>query len=133
MGLFKQIKEMKDMVHEAPGLIAQSTQLAEAAKANAAVQSAAAAQYAVPGASVTSTAAPSGAGTGAIAGVDLPLYATISRAFAEVGYDQAQGPALAARHGIGASQWQEAMDGWNARIASDPSVAAQFNALYTGR
>ena len=36
MGLFKQMKDMKDMAHEAPGMLAQGNQLAEAAKANAA-------------------------------------------------------------------------------------------------
>ena len=73
------------------------------------------------------------AGYDRIEGVDLALYATISRSFAEVAYDQARGPELAARHGVGPAQWQAAMDGWNARIAADPSVAAQFNTLYTGR
>jgi len=132
MGFFKQIKEMKDMAHEAPGLMAQSSQLAQAAQANAAAQQAAAAQHlnpVAPGATATVPAA----GSDAIAGVDLALYATISRSFAEVGYDQARGPELAARHGVGAAQWQAAMDGWNARITTDPSVASQFNALYTGR
>jgi hypothetical protein len=130
MGFFKQIKDMKDMAHEAPGLIAQSGQLADAAKANAAAQSAAAAAPVMP---IGAPAAPSTVGTEAIAGVDLALYATISRSFAEVGYDQARGPELAARHGVGAARWQEAVDGWNARITAEPAVAAQFNALYTGR
>lgn len=129
MGILKGFKDLKDMAHEAPGLMAQTSQLAAAAQANAAAQQAASGPYLVPG-------TPTGAGTAptdAIAGVDLPLYATISRSFAEVGYDQARGPELAARHGVGAAEWQAAMDGWNARITADPSVAAQFNALYMGR
>lgn len=130
MGIFKDIKGLTDMAHEAPALMAQSTQLAEAAKANAAAQQAAPLPAFAPVAPSTSGALP---GTDAIAGVDLALFATISRSFAEVGYDQARGPELAARHGVGAAEWQAAVDGWNTRIAADPTVASQFNALYTGR
>jgi hypothetical protein len=130
MGIFKDIKGLTDMAHAAPGLIAQTGQLAEAAQANGAAQQAAGAQYLNQ---APSMAPPSADGTEAIAGVDLVLYVTISRSFAEVGYDQARGPELAARHGVGAAQWQMAMDGWNARIASDPAVASAFNTLYTGR
>lgn len=129
MGMLKGFKDLKDMTHAAPGLIAQSNELAAAAQANAAAQQAAAVPSLVPG-------TPAGAGTAptdAIAGVDLALYATISRSFAEVGYDQARGPELAALHGVGAGEWQAAMDGWNARITADPTVAARFNALYMGR
>lgn len=129
MGILKGFKDLKDMAHEAPGLMAQTSQLAAAAQANAAAQQAASGPYLVPGTLAGAGTAP----TDAIAGVDLPLYATISRSFAEVGYDQARGPELAARHGVGAAEWQAAMDGWNARITADPSVAAQFNALYMGR
>lgn len=130
MGLFKQMKEMKDMAHEAPGLLAQSTQLAEAAKANAAAQHAAAVPSPAPAISCSPTP---GIGSDPIAGVDLALYATISRSFAEVAHDPARGPELAARYGVGPAEWQIAVDGWNARIAADPTVASQFNALYTGR
>ncbi len=130
MGIFKGFKDLTDMAHAAPGLIAQTGQLAEAAKTNGAAQQAAGAQY-MNQAPTMVPASPGG--TDAIAGVDLALFTTISRSFAEVGYDQARGPELAARHGVGAQQWQTAMDGWNARIAADPSVASAFNQLYTGR
>lgn len=133
MGILKGFKDLKDMAHEAPGLMAQGNQLAAAAQANAAAQQAAPSPYLVPGPAPMAAAVAGSAPTDAIAGVDLPLYATISRSFAEVGYDQGRGPELAARHGVGAAEWQAAMDGWNARITADPSVAAQFNALYMGR
>lgn len=42
MGFFKQVKDMKAMVHEAPGLLEQSALLAENAKAQAAAHQAAA-------------------------------------------------------------------------------------------
>ena len=108
MGLFKQMKEMKDMAHEAPGMLAQGNQLAEAAKANAAAQQAAAAQMTAPAAP---HAAAMPAGYDRVEGVDLALSTpTISRSFAEVAYDQARGAragrptrrrsgAMAGRHG----------------------------------
>ncbi len=130
MGFFKGIKDMKDMVHEAPGLMAQSSELAANAQAAAAAQQAASAQ------AMAAMATPAVAGTSdftPIAGVSIETYATISKSFAEVGYDQTKGPELAAREGVGAAEWAEALDGWNARMAADPAVASRFNALYTGR
>lgn len=134
MGIFKDIKGLTDMAHQAPGLIAQTTQLAEAAKANAAAQQAAPVPVSAPPFSpATAGTTVVASGTDQVAGVDLALYATISRSFSEVAFDPARGPELAARHGVGPAQWQAAVDGWNARIAADPSVASQFNSLYTGR
>lgn len=135
MGLFKSVKDMKNMVHEAPGLIDQSNQLAANAQAMAAAQEAAgrqavAAATARPAGIVVDPADPALA---PIANVSLVLYAEISRSFAEVGYDQTRGPELALRHGIGEADWAAAVDGWNGRIAAEPAVASRFNALYTGR
>lgn len=134
MGLFKSMKDLKDMAHEAPGLISQSTQLAANAQANAAAQQAAAAQVLAGMASPTPAAAVAANGDfSPIAGVSLETYVTISRSFAEVGYDQSRGPELAARQGVGPAAWAEALEGWNARITAFPPVASRFNALYTGR
>lgn len=44
MGLFKSLKDMKDMVHEAPEMIATANDLSANAQANAAAQQAAAQQ-----------------------------------------------------------------------------------------
>ena len=134
MGFFKSVKDLKDMAHEAPGLMAQSTELTANAQAAAAAQQAAAVR------AVTEMNFPTQPGTATgggdfnpIAGVSFETYVTISRSFAEVGYDQSRGPELAARQGVGPAEWAEALDGWNARITSFPAVAARFNALYTGR
>ena len=140
MGLFKSVKDMKNMVHEAPGLIDQSTQLAASAQAMGAAQqaqaqqmmAAAAAPAAAPGAA--NPAAPSfDPDFAPINGVSIELYAEISRSFAEVDYDQSKGPELAARKGVAAADWEAAMSGWNARMTANPTVASRFNALYTGR
>ncbi|MCU1357979.1 MAG: hypothetical protein JWM89_3397 [Acidimicrobiales bacterium] len=144
MGLFKSMKDMKNMVHEAPDLIAQSTQLAENAKAQAAAQEAMSAQamaaMAAPVAPVAPAGMPAAATAGAesgvfapINGVTIELFAEISKSFAEVGYDQTKGPELAARKGVAAADWEAAVNGWNARMQSDPAVGQRFNALYMGR
>ena len=48
MGILKGFKDLKDMAHEAPGLMAQGNQLAAAAQANAAAQQTALSPYLVP-------------------------------------------------------------------------------------
>jgi len=128
MGFFKQMKDLKDMAHEAPQLLSQTAQLAEAAKANAAAQ-----QGTTPTAARHHPATPPARTDMTFGGIDLTLYATIARSFEEVGYDQARGPELAARHGVGAAQWASAVEGWNGQIAADPAIARRFNDLYTGR
>lgn len=131
MGLFKQMKDMKDMVAAAPGLIDQSQEMA----ANAQVmqqqmmaQQQAAMQQAMgqQGAAV----APQPGGLDPIAGVDLQKYAKIVKAIAPLNYDQSLLPGIAASNGVDAASWTQAHDGWNARIKSDPGVASAFSAAY---
>ena len=129
MGMFKQFKDLKAMVSEAPDLTAQGTALAANAQAMAASPAAAASQASV----LQPTVMAGGAADEPIAGVSIELYATISASFATVGYDQTKGPELAAAHGVAAADWETAVTGWNARMTADPSVAGRFNALYTGR
>jgi hypothetical protein len=134
MGFLKSMKDLKDMAHEAPGLMAQSTELAANAQAAAAAQQAAAVQaYAGMNFPTHPGTDPVVGDLSPIAGVSLETYVTISRSFAEVGYDQSRGPELAARQGVGPAEWAEALDGWNARISAFPAVAKRFNALYTAR
>jgi hypothetical protein len=137
MGLFKQLKDMKGMIEDAPEMTrgaqamgAQAQEMTAAQQAAAQAQMAAAAQYAEP------QAAPAGACAAnyePVAGVSLELYAEISKGLAAVGYDQSKAPEIAATHGVSAESWQAAVDGWNDRIRTTPAVANRFNALYTGR
>lgn len=131
MGLFKQIKDMKDVVAGAPGLVDQSMEMA----ANAQVmqqqmlaQQQAAVQQAMgqQGAGV----APQPGGLDPIAGVDLAKYAKIVKAIAPLNYDQSLLPGIAASNGVDAASWTQAHDGWNARIKADPGVASAFSAAY---
>jgi hypothetical protein len=132
MGLFKQMKDMKDMVAAAPGAIDQANQLSANAQAMAAQQQAAANQ-AMAAQQAQVAAAAAGPDFEPISGVSLALYAEISRDLAAVNYDQAQAPALANAKGVVSSDWDAAVAGWNARMQTNPAVGQQFNALYTGR
>ena len=131
MGLFKQMKDMKDLVHAAPGMIDQSQQMA----ANAQVmqqqmmaQQQAAMQQAMGQQGAAVAAQPGG--LDAIAGVDLQKYAKIVKGISTLNYDQSLLPGIAASNGVDASSWTQAADGWGARIKADPGVASAFSAAY---
>lgn len=132
MGVFKQIKDLKGTVAAAPAMIDQAQQLGAQSQAMAAAQQAQMGQM-----GQVATAGPPPAAEGPdfepIAGVSLELYAEISKSLATVNYDQSQAPRLAAAKGVVESDWNAALDGWNARMKANPAVAKRFNALYTGR
>ena len=127
MGLFKQIKDMKQVVAAAPDMVEQAQEMQKNAQQMAAAQQAAAAQ------SAAVTAAATGPDFEPIAGVSLELYAEISKGLAAVNYDQTQAPALAAAKGVTPENWAAAVEGWNARMQTNPAVGQRFNQLYMGR
>src|SRR4051794_28244363 len=104
MGLFKQMKDMKNTVHEAPGMIqqaqemgAQAQQMAVAQQAAAQAAMAQAQAQATAGAGTNgATGAPGGADFDPIAGVSLELYADISKGLAAYNYDQSKAVVVAA-------------------------------------
>jgi len=135
MGMLKRMKDMRDMVEAAPGMVAQAQQLgAQAQQMAAAQQAAAAAQQAAyqsqaggyPG------AAPAGADFEPIAGVSLDQYAAVSKGVAAYGYDQSKLVDVAASKGIAAFAWDTAYRGWNERIQRNHAVAQRFNQIYRG-
>jgi hypothetical protein len=131
VGIFKRMKDMKDMVEAAPGMVQQARQLgAQAQEYAAAQQTAAQAQMNQMAQGQPSAMPNTGAGQDPIAGVSIELFAQISKGLAAYGYDQSKAVEVAAAKGVAADAWAEALDGWNARIATDPSVAQRFNALY---
>lgn len=138
MGLFKQMKDMKNMVETAPERVraaqamgAQAQEMAAAQRAAASAQMASVAQAA---STASSASAPAGAvSTEPIAGVSLGLYADIARDLAAYGYDRSKGVEVAASKGVSAGSWGAALEGWNERIKSDRTVAQAFNRLYTER
>jgi protein-disulfide isomerase-like protein with CxxC motif len=125
MGLFKQIKQMKESVSEAPELVRSATEMQQAMQT----------PPPMPAAAPTAAAgsAPSGIDAEVISNVSLARYAEICRVGTERGVTDVAGvAAIAAENGIGASDWNAAMNGWNARFASDTNAAMRFNALWRG-
>lgn len=134
MGLFKQMKDMKNVVNAAPGMIDQAQQLGAQAQEMAAAQQAAAMQaQAAAQANANAQFAAGGPDFEPIGGVSLDLYAEISRELANRGYDQSQAVEVAASKGVSGESWQAAIDGWNGRMKTNPAVGQQFNKLYMGR
>jgi hypothetical protein len=129
MGLFKQVKDMKQMVAAAPEMMAAAQQAGLAAQQLAAAQ----AEQAQAAAAASAPAIPAPADLEPIAGVSLQVYAEISRGLSAHGYDTSKSFDLAAARGISRDDWQAAMDGWNARMAASPAVGRAFNDAYMGR
>ena len=132
MGMFKRMKDMKDMVEAAPGMVAQAQQLSAQAQQMAVAQQAAMqAQMAQAGGAQPGTAA-AGADFEPIAGVSLDQFAAVSKGVAAYGYDASKLAGVAASHGIAAFAWDTAYPGWNERIHRNRAVAQRFNQLYRG-
>jgi hypothetical protein len=144
VGMLKRMKDMKDMVNAAPGMIEQAQHLSAQAQQMAGAQQAAAqaqlaraqmaqAQQLGQFGGLPSTQ-PGLAATGAdlepIAGVSLEEFAAVSKGIAAYNYDQAKLPEIAASRGIPAFNWEDATRGWNRRIQASPAVAQRFNQLY---
>ncbi len=134
MGLFKQVKDMKNVIGAAPGLIDQANQMGANAQAmqaqGMAQQQALMGQISDHQAAAAGNRASQAGGLDPIAGVGLETYVEIVKAIAPLGYDQSLLPGIAASHGIDGSSWQQAHDGWNTRIQSDPAVARAFSDIH---
>jgi ABC-type amino acid transport substrate-binding protein len=131
MGMFKRMKDMKDMVEASPDMVRQARQMGAQAQEYAAAQ-----QATMAGQTAQMTPSPAAAGTAdfePVAGVSIELYAEISKGLAAYNYDITKGPEVAASKGVSADDWNAAMTGWNDRIKANRAVAQRFNALYTGR
>lgn len=137
MGLFKQLKDMKQMTEAAPGMVTAARQMGAQAQEMAAAQQAVAHQQ-MQQMQAAQQAAMAGTGPGAadyepIAGVSIELYAEVSKGLAAYNYDQSKAVEIAASKGISPDSWERALAGWNDRIRDNPGVAQRFNALYMGR
>lgn len=129
------MKDMKDMVSAAPGLIEQAQQMGAQAQQMAAAQQAAAqarmSQFggAQPGA-FGQQAAPTGPDFEPIDGVSLEQFAAVGKGVAAYNYDGTKLPEIAASKGIPADAWASASAGWNSRLLANPAVAQRYNLLY---
>jgi cytosine/adenosine deaminase-related metal-dependent hydrolase len=118
---FKKLKDLRNVVAEAPGLIEQAQKLQAQAQGMQAAQMA--------------------AGTGAaaaidphllepIAGVTLEKYAELAKAVGERKLDQAGIESFVQLHGLTPETWQAAYDGWNERFKGNMGLSVHFGTLY---
>ena len=128
MGLFKQMKDMKNVVKEAPGMVSQANEMAANAQAMAAQQQAATA------AQDAAAAAGTGPDFEPVNGLSLEIYAEIARTLnAEGTQDQDRARQLAEARGIAPGDWDAAVAEWTARMTRNHAVGKRFNSLYMGR
>jgi hypothetical protein len=134
MGIFKDMKRMKETVAGAPALIhqAQDLQAAAAQQQAAAAAQRAATAAAVPPAPAAAPVPLSEADLAPIAGVSLQDYAEVGRQLAAVGNDVTLAPQLAASRGVEAGDWAAAVEGWNQRMLAEPAIARELHRLYLG-
>ena len=142
MGTFKRLKDMKDMINAAPGMVQQAQEIGAQAQQYAQAQQAAVqAQYGaqtqmgqfggLPGTQPDDAAAAAGGPDfDPIAGVSLEDFAAVSKGVAAYNYDGTKLPEIAASRGSPADSWAAASTGWNARVQANPLVANRFNQLY---
>jgi hypothetical protein len=131
MGLFKQMKDMKNMVEQAPGMVAQAQQMGAQAQELAAAQQAAAQQAAQQAMAATNAAADAGTGDfEPINGVTLEQYAALCKQLGAGAADTTMAHSAAAAVGISAADWDAASAGWGARMQSDRAVGTKFRDLY---
>src|SRR5262252_6947906 len=130
MGMLKRMKDMRDMVEAAPGMVAQAQQLSAQAQQMAAAQQAAYQAQAGQAFGAQPGGFAEGADFDPIAGVSIEQFASVSKGVAAFGYDPAKLPEIAASKGIATADWQSAHQGWNERIKRNRAVAQRFNQLY---
>jgi hypothetical protein len=130
VGMIKRMKDMKDMVNAAPGMVAQAQQMGAQAQQMAAAQQAAMQAQMAQAGGVPTGAAPVGPDFEPIDGVSLEQFAAVSKGVAAFNYDQSKLAEIAGSKGIPAFAWETASQGWNDRIKRNPAVAQRFNQLY---
>jgi hypothetical protein len=128
--MLRRMKDMKDMVNAAPGMVQQAQQMGAQAQQMALAQQAAAQAQMAQADGVPPGAIPSGPAFEPIAGVSLEQFAAVSKGVAAYNYDQSKLAEVAASKGIPSFSWEDASRGWNDRIRSNPAVAQRFNQLY---
>ena len=127
MGLFKSMKDMKQMVAAAPAMVEQAQVMGAQAQQMAYAQ-----QQQAYAAAQAAGVAPTADGDvfAPIAGVTVEQYVAVVKGVAAYNYDQNMLPTLAAQRGIDRANWDQAAACFNARVTSSPAFAQHFNTLY---
>jgi hypothetical protein len=128
--MFKQLKDAKDMLNAAPGMVAQAQQMAAQAQQMAAAQQAAMQAQMGHAGGGAADVDPVGPDFEPIAGVTIEQFAAVSKGVAAFNYDASKLVEIAESKGIPSSAWEAAHHGWNDRIKANPAVARHFNRLY---
>jgi len=132
MGLFKQMKDMKNVVEQAPDMIQQAQAMGAQAQEMQMAQQAAAqqamAQHAA--AAQAGAAAPGGAATASFGGVSMEQYAAVCKRLNNAGGTPDQAPTYAAQAGISAEAWAEASAGFTNLMQTDPTAGTTFRQFY---
>lgn len=133
MGLFKQMKDMKNVVEQAPDMVAQAQQMGAQAQEMQAAQMAAAQAAQQQQMAANDAAAASGEGDfSPINGVTLEQYAAVCKGLGASAADPAAAHAAAQAAGISADDWDAAAAGWGERMKGGTAVGQKFNQLYMG-
>ncbi len=133
MGLFKQMKDMKNVVAAAPDMIEQAQALqAQSQELAAAQQQAAAAAAAAAGATGTTVPGTLDAATLApIAGITIEVYAKLSKRIGTEGLDDTGVANMVVGQGYSKEAWDEAYTGWNDRFKGNTALAVHFGTIYS--
>lgn len=127
------MKDMKDVVEQAPDMIAQAQQLGAQAEEMQAAQVAAAQQAQQQQFAANDAAAATGEGDfSPIGGVTLEQYAAVCKQLGASAADPAAAHAAAQAHGIAPDAWDAAAAGWGERMRGGSAVGQKFNQLYMG-
>jgi hypothetical protein len=118
---FKKLKNLKNVVSEAPDLIEQAQKLQEEAQGMQAAQMAA-------GAGAAEAIDPQLLEP--IAGITLEKYAELAKAIGERKLDQTGIESFVKMHGLTPETWQAAYDGWNERFKGNMALSVHFGNLY---
>jgi hypothetical protein len=125
MGLMKQLKQTRETLREAPGLMATAGAMAAQAQEFQALQQL---QGAVPGAAFGGASSPEELAP--IAGITLERYAALAKT---IGAQQLSGATLEsflASNGHTVADWDAAYQGWNARMKANMSISTQFGVMF---
>jgi hypothetical protein len=130
MGLFKQMNNLRAVVTQAPAMLTRAQQLAAAAQAQAPAVAATPAYGTAGYGSGTASIALDDPRLAPIAGVDITLYARLSKLAATERLDEAGIRLRAIAFGISAAAWDRASTGWQARMQGDMALAVHFGNIY---
>jgi hypothetical protein len=128
--MFKQTKDIRDMVRRSPDQLGERDTPASLAEARSRARTTIPPQH-TPQAETAGAPGDAGDETrySPIAGVSLETYAAVSQRLAAYDHDPSRAPEIALTLGIDSASWRAAMIGWNARIQSDRVIGRRFSLL----